>query len=94
MTHHKHKVEDTKLRSALKALSGNGLEVVVDTLLFASILSILGVSSPVPISFALSVATEILCFITNYFNDRAWNRIQWGRVVVDVIEKHVTNKEK
>lgn len=81
---HKHKVNDTKLRSLFKALTSNGLEILVDTILISFVLSSLGISSPIPISFALSVITEVLCFITNYFNDRVWNRCQWGRVVTDV----------
>lgn len=77
----KYIVKDSRKRSFLKALTGNGLEVLIDTILLSVIFSILGVASPVPISFVLSVITEVLCFITNYCNDRAWNFIQWGRKV-------------
>lgn len=85
---HKHKVEDTRKRSLLKALTGNGLEVLFDTLIFGTALTALGLSVPeaAGLGLILSIGTEILCFITNYFNDRAWNRIQWGRKVEDVDE--------
>lgn len=77
----KHIVKDTKMRSLFKALTGNGLEVLLDTILLSFIFGILGVASPIPISFALSVATEILCFVTNFCNDRLWNLTQYGRKV-------------
>jgi len=78
----KHIIKDSRKRSFLKALTGNGLEVLIDTLLLSFILFSLGVSSPVPISFALSVITEILCFVTNYCNDRIWNLFQYGREII------------
>jgi len=83
---HGHKVEDTRLRSALKALTGNGLEVIFDTLLLMPLLVYLGmpIHEAIGLGVGISVVVEILCFITNYFNDRAWNRIQWGRKVIDI----------
>lgn len=82
---HKHKVEDTRKRSFFKALTGNGLEIIFDTFIFGLAFRILGLSIPeaAGLGLALSVLTEVLCFITNYFNDRIWNRTQWGRKVKD-----------
>jgi len=83
---HGHKVEDTRLRSVCKAFSGNGLEVIFDTLLLLPLLMYLGmpIHEAAGLGIGISVLVEILCFITNYFNDRAWNRIQWGRKVIDI----------
>ena len=91
MSNHKHKVEDARKRSILKALTGNGFEIIIDTLLIGSVLHLL--EMPYAFGFAgiFSVVTEFLCFVTNYFNDRAWNKIQWGRVVED-IDEFDTNK--
>ena len=98
---HKHKVEDTRKRSLLKALTGNGLEVIFDTIIFGFIFVTLGMELPeaAGIGFGLSIMVEILCAITNYFNDRAWNKIQWGRKVEDVsyvvkgLEEGIKNKK-
>lgn len=88
MHNHKHKVEDTRKRSLLKALTGNGLEVLFDTFIFGTVFHLLGlpIVEAVGTGLGLSVLTECLCFITNYFNDRVWNRVQWGRKVEDVDE--------
>jgi len=88
---HKHKVEDTRKRSLLKALTSNGLEVLVDTILFDRVLSSFGISI-LPLAFGLSVTVEFLCFVTNYLNDRAWNRIQWGRKVIEIIVEDEKNR--
>lgn len=98
---HKHKVEDTRKRSLLKALTGNGMEVIFDTIIFGMVFVALGMEIPhaAGIGFGLSVATELLCFVTNYFNDRVWNRVQWGRKVKDVsyvvkaLEEDIENKK-
>jgi len=90
MTHH-HKVEDTRKRSLLKALTGNGLEIIIDTILIGTVLNLLGMPHPYEFAGAFSVVTEIMCFITNYMNDRVWNKIQWGRKVED-IEEEDTNR--
>lgn len=81
MKENKHIVKDTKKRSLFKALTGNGLEVLIDTIFLTAILTLIGVPDPAPISFTLSVITEFLCFVTNFFNDRIWNLFQWGRKV-------------
>lgn len=87
---HKHKVEDSRKRSFLKALTGNGLEVIFDTVIFGTIFkTFLGLSLPeaAGLGLALSIITELLCFVTNYFNDRIWNRLQWGRKVKEIEEE-------
>lgn len=83
MKAHRHKISDERKRSFFKALTGNGLEILIDTFILGTILQILGIPSPYQISLGLSVLTEVLCFLTNYFNDRLWNRFQWGRKVED-----------
>jgi len=89
---HKHRVEDTRKRSLLKALTGNGLEIVFDTFIFGYVFIQLGIGVPeaIGIGFGLSVMTEILCFVTNYFNDRLWNRTQFGRKVRDIWDTSTT----
>jgi len=89
---HNHRVEDTRKRSLLKALTGNGFEVLFDTIIMASFFIFIGIKAPdaIGIGFGLSICTEILCFITNYFNDRLWNKTQWGRKVIDIEEQDKT----
>jgi len=93
---HKHKVEDTRKRSLLKALTGNGLEVIFDTIIFGIVFVALGmeVSHAVGVGLGLSILTEILCFITNYFNDRAWNRTQFGRKIIELCSGKMGEAEK
>lgn len=87
---HKHKVEDSKKRSFLKALTGYLSEVLIDSFLISSILKIIGVetSSAISIGFGISLLTEFICFLVHYGNDRVWNRIQFGRKVTDLKETH------
>ena len=88
MSCHTHEIEDTRKRSLLKALTGNGLEAVLDTLIIGTILTWLGmpIIEAAGLGISLSVTIEFLCFVTNYCNDRIWNRTQWGRTIKDVKE--------
>jgi len=85
-SNHHHKVNETRTRSILKALTSKVIEVVVDTALVGEILHLLGVSNAFEIGGSFAVAVEVLCAVTNYFNDRLWNKIQWGREVEDAEE--------
>lgn len=90
-SNHKHKVNDTKLRSVLKTFSSRIIEVAVDTFLIGSVYTFFHVPHAYELATGMAVAIEVLCALTNYLNDRLWNQIQWGREVED-IEKEDTNK--
>lgn len=83
---HKHKVDETKARSLLKAISGRIIEISIGTLVFGSIIAYFfpSVPSPYLAGFSLNVIEEALCFIVTYGTERIWNRISWGRKVEDV----------
>lgn len=82
---HEHKVEDTRKRSFLKALTGYTLEVIIDTFIFWTLLVVIGIEPghAIPLGAGFSLLTESICFLSHYLNDRIWNRAQWGRKVED-----------
>lgn len=84
MYNHKHKVNETKTRSFLKSISGRLIEITIGTLIIGTILTVLKVDSPYKLGFMMTIVEETLCFIICYFNDRIWNKINWGRNVKDV----------
>jgi len=76
---HKHKVEDTRARSILKALTGRALEISIGSFVIAFVFT-----ANLALSASVALINEGFCAFVCYFNDRAWNRIQWGRKVEDV----------
>jgi len=82
---HKHKVEDTRARSILKALTGRALEISIGSFVIAFVFT-----ANLALSASVALINEGFCAVVCYFNDRAWNRIQWGRKVEDI---DVWNKE-
>ena len=94
---HEHKVTETRLRSFCKSFLGYILEVVVDTCVIGFGLTLLGLPSEQAWlgGGVLAMATEVLCFFTHYFNERLWNKIQWGRKVEDIIcQRKKTGKDR
>lgn len=89
---HDHKVEDTRKRSILKALSARLIEITVGTtiqgLILHKLFQYLGLAIPLNetlvLGFVMTLVEEVVCFTICYFNDRAWNRIQWGRIVKEI----------
>lgn len=79
------KVEDSRKRSIMKALTANLLEVIFDTIVMGIIFSFLGL--PTEEAFlsggGLAVLTQVICFFTQYVADRIWNKTQWGRKIVE-----------
>lgn len=78
---HEQQVNETKKRSLLKAVTARIMEVIVDTLLFEFFFGLLGLEGMLHISLGIAISIEFLCFLTCYVNERAWNRIQWGRKI-------------
>jgi len=76
---HKHKVEDTRARSILKALTGRALEISVGSFVIAFVFT-----ANLALSASVALVNEGFCAVVSYFNDRAWNRVQWGRKVEDI----------
>jgi hypothetical protein len=75
---HEHKVCDSRLRSLLVVLTGNGIEVVIDFFIFHFFgLNLFD-------SGTLAIVTQVVCYTTSYFGIRVWDRIKWGRKVIDV----------
>ena len=81
---HNHSVNETKGRSAVKAVSGRLIEISIGTLVFGTILSILGFHAPYETGLLLNITEESLCFSITYVTERIWNKISWGRIIVDV----------
>lgn len=81
---HKHRVNETRKRSIIKAITGRIIEIVIGTLVQGTILGWLGFHSPYEYGFLMTVTEEFLCFIICLINERIWNRIDWGREVKDI----------
>ena len=81
---HNHSVNETKLRSVFKSASGRIIEIIIGTLTFGSILTLLGFHAPYEMGFLLNITEEGLCTIVTYVTERIWNRISWGRIITDV----------
>jgi len=81
---HKHKVNETRVRSLLKTASARTLEIVVDTLIVGSIYNFFEIPHAYELAAGISVLIEVLCALVNYINERLWNKVQWGREVVDI----------
>lgn len=81
---HKHRVNETRKRSMLKAISGRIIEIIIGTLVQGSILKYLGLPIPYELGFIMTLIEEVICFCICFVNERIWNRINWGREVEDV----------
>jgi hypothetical protein len=77
--HEEHKVCETRLRSMLKGATAKLIEVTADFILMDIIFG-----QPEK-SFAVALGLEIFCYICGYWNERIWNKINWGRKVVDIV---------
>ena len=66
------KINETRRRSLLKAVSFRVIEVGLDT-------AILSFFVEAHIAFGLSVAIEGLCLLAHYVFERLWNRNDYGR---------------
>jgi len=86
-SNHKHKVNETRVRSLCKTITARIIEVIVDTLLIGTIYLLLNVSHAYELAGGISLTVEFLCAVTGYFNDRIWNKINWGREVEDLEEE-------
>ena len=69
------KINETRKRSLLKAVSFRVIEVAIDAL-------ILSVFVSPPTAIALAVLLEGLCLGLHYVFERGWNRIEYGRDIV------------
>jgi len=94
--HHGHSVNETKARSLLKAISGRVIEIAVGTLVFGTIISIFFPSIPSPFIAGLgfNLLEETVCFIVTYGTERVWNKVSWGRKVLDKIVIHGSREEE
>jgi len=90
---HKHKVNETHLRSILKAVTSRIIEIAVDTLLIGTIYAFLGIPNSYELASGIAISIEMLCALTSYINDRLWNKISWGREVKDIEEDNTNQVE-
>jgi len=75
---HEHKVCESRLRTVLKGVTAKMLEVVFDFIVLDLIFQ-----RPAE-SLGVAIGIEGLCYAITYFNERGWNRIQWGRKIINV----------
>lgn len=67
---------ETRLRSLLKAVSFRLIEIAVDT-------AILSIFVHVGLALGLAMGLELTCFVLHYLFERVFNRIQWGRYIIE-----------
>jgi len=67
-------------------LTGRALEIAIGTFVISYILT-----RSLELSMGVAMLNETLCAIISYFNERAWNLVQWGRRIIhEGIEKAST----
>ena len=69
------RVNESRKRSLLKAVSFRIIEVAIDTAILSYFVS-------APVAFGLSVGLEVLCLLSHYIFERLFNRINYGREVI------------
>jgi hypothetical protein len=69
-------IRDAFKRSAAKSATGKIIEVTIDSLIFSPF-------AAASLSLGLAVAVELLCLATILGNERAWNRLNYGREVTE-----------
>ena len=70
------KVNETRRRSLLKASSFRVLEIALDSLILSIFLS-------PPVAIGVAVLLEVLCFVLHFSFERVWNRIEYGRQIIN-----------
>lgn len=70
------RVNETRKRSLLKAVSFRVIEIALDSLILSIFVS-------PEIAVALAVLLECLCFALHYGFERAWNRVNYGRHIME-----------
>lgn len=68
------KVNETKKRSLLKAITFRVIEIAFDTI-------ILSIFVDVHVAFGLAIVLELTCFALHYVFERIWNHIDYGREI-------------
>ena len=71
----KLKVHETKLRSLLKAISFRIIEISVDTFILSFFVT-------PQVALGLAISLELICFLLHFGFERIWNRIDFGRKIV------------
>lgn len=69
------KVDEKCWRSMARATTGLAFQVAIDAVLLSAF-------AEAPLALGLAIATEVVCFVTSFVNDRLWNRVNWKREVV------------
>ncbi len=69
------KINETRKRSLLKAVSFRIIEIGLDTLILSYFITPM-------IAFGVAVGVEVMCLILHYLFERLFNRIPYGREVV------------
>jgi hypothetical protein len=84
---HEHKVCESHKRTLLKGVTAKVLEVSFDLVIFSSVLSqYMPPQLAILDSLGISIMIESFCFGLGYLNERLWNKVQWGRKVIDIID--------
>lgn len=70
------KVYETRKRSLLKAISFRIIEIAIDSLILSFFVT-------PAIAVGLAVTIEGLCFILHFIFERIWNKINYGRHIIE-----------
>ena len=69
------RINETRKRSLLKAVSFRVIEVALDTLILSIFLEI-------RLALGLAIALECICLLLHYGVERLWNRTDFGRDII------------
>jgi len=68
------KINETRRRSLLKAVSYRLLEITIDSLILSFFVE-------VHLAIGLAITLEVICFILHYGFERVFNKINYGREI-------------
>lgn len=68
------KINETRKRSLLKAISFRILEIAIDTLILSCFVEVY-------LAAGLAVVLEGICLALHYCFERVWNRVPYGREI-------------
>jgi len=71
----KFRVDETRTRSLLKALSFRIIEISVDTFILSFFVT-------TPVALGLAITLELICLLLHFVFERGWNKINFGRKIV------------